>query len=142
MSKCVLSLVTVVGLVSTAMAAQFDAPYYELQKKHAAEWAKEDQAIDAKLAALEKKFGKKPNIIYILTDDIGYGELGVQGGGAMRGMPTPHYRSHGARGNAAQRLLLRTFLYADPRCLDDWPTSRSHRSDRCHLSGQSGRPGP
>ena len=75
--KGVLSLVIAVGLVSTAFAAQFDAPYYEFQKKHGAEWAKEDSAIDAKLAALEKKFGKKPNIIYILTDDIGHGELGV-----------------------------------------------------------------
>jgi len=70
-------------------AQQFDAPYYELQKKHAAEWAKEDQAIDVKLAELEKKYGTKPNIIYILTDDIGFGELGVQGGGAVRGASTP-----------------------------------------------------
>lgn len=41
-SKCVLSLVTAVGLVSTSLAARFGSPYYELQKKHAAEWAKED----------------------------------------------------------------------------------------------------
>ena len=83
--KCVLSLVIAVGLVSTSFAAQFDAPYYELEKKHAAEWAREDKAIDAKLAELEKKFGKKPNIIYILVDDLGYGELGVQGAGPCAG---------------------------------------------------------
>jgi len=53
-----LFLVTVVGLVSTTFAAQFDAPYYELEKKHGAEWAREDKAIDAKLAELEKEFGK------------------------------------------------------------------------------------
>ena len=34
--KCVLSLVIAVGLVSTSFAAQFDAPYYELEKKHGA----------------------------------------------------------------------------------------------------------
>jgi hypothetical protein len=89
LGKCALSLILAVGLVSTAFAAQFDPPYYELEKKHGAELAKEDKAIDAKLAELEKKFGKKPNIIYILVDDLGYGELGVQGGGAMRGAPTP-----------------------------------------------------
>ena len=89
LGKCALLLALAVGLVSTAFAAQFDAPYYKLEKKHGAEWANEDKAIDAKLAALEKKFGKKPNIIYILVDDLGYGELGVQGGGAMRGAPTP-----------------------------------------------------
>ncbi len=82
--KCVLALAITVGFASTSFAQQFDAPYYELKKKHGAKWAKEDKAIDAKLKALEKKFGKKPNIIYILTDDIGHGELGVQGGGAAR----------------------------------------------------------
>jgi len=41
------------------------------------------------LAALEKKFGKKPNIIYILADDVGWGEMGWQGGGKHRGTPTP-----------------------------------------------------
>ena len=72
-----------------SFSGQFDAPYYEFQKKNGAEWAKEDKAIETKLAALEKRFGKKPNIIYILVDDIGHGELGVQGGGASRGAPTP-----------------------------------------------------
>ena len=70
-------------------AAQFDAPYYALEKRHKAEWEQQDKQIDEKLAALEKKFGKKPNIIYILTDDIGWGELGWQGGGKHRGTPTP-----------------------------------------------------
>ena len=32
---------------------------------------------------------KKPNIVFILTDNLGYGEVGVYGGGATRGAPTP-----------------------------------------------------
>ena len=32
---------------------------------------------------------KKPNILFILTDNLGYGEVGVYGGGATRGAPTP-----------------------------------------------------
>jgi len=35
------------------------------------------------------KFGKKPNITYILADDVGWGEMGWQGGGKHRGTPTP-----------------------------------------------------
>src|SRR5258705_10240157 len=30
----------------------------------------------------------KPNILFILVDNLGYGELGVYGGGATRGAPT------------------------------------------------------
>jgi arylsulfatase len=43
-----------------------------------------------KLAKLEKRFGKKPNIVYILADDVGYTELGSYGGGKLRGAPTPN----------------------------------------------------
>src|SRR5436190_22199257 len=32
---------------------------------------------------------KNPNIVFILTDNLGYGELGVYGGGILRGAPTP-----------------------------------------------------
>ena len=35
--------------------------------------------IDAKLAALEEKFGKKPNIVFIFIDDMGYGDIGPFG---------------------------------------------------------------
>jgi arylsulfatase A-like enzyme len=32
---------------------------------------------------------RKPNILFMLVDNLGYGELGVYGGGATRGAPTP-----------------------------------------------------
>ena len=32
---------------------------------------------------------KKPNIVFMLMDNLGYGELGVYGGGVLRGAPTP-----------------------------------------------------
>ena len=73
----------------SATALEPDGPHLALQKRNAAAWAEQDQAIDAKLAALQARFGKKPNVIYILTDDIGWGELGWQGGGKHRGTPSP-----------------------------------------------------
>src|SRR5688572_15130181 len=33
--------------------------------------------------------GKKPNIVFILMDNLGYGEVGCYGGGIVRGAPTP-----------------------------------------------------
>ena len=80
----------VLGMASNTFAAQFDAPYNRMAEKNAAAWAEEDKAINAKLAALEKKFGKKPNIIMVLSDDVGWGVLGSYGGGKVVGTPTPN----------------------------------------------------
>jgi len=35
--------------------------------------------------------GSKPNIILIVGDDVGWGDLGVYGGGEGRGIPTPNF---------------------------------------------------
>src|ERR1044072_6512080 len=59
----------------------------------------------------------KPNILFILVDNLGYGELGVYGGGATRGAPTPridrlagggrgpplHFREGGGGGGGGNR---------------------------------------
>ena len=41
------------------------------------------------LGATAHAQGKKPNILFIVSDDTGYGDLGPYGGGEGRGMPTP-----------------------------------------------------
>src|SRR5258705_5742872 len=41
-----------------------------------------------------------PNMVFILADNLGWGELGCYGGGALRGAPTPridHLASEGLR---------------------------------------------
>lgn len=52
----------------------------------------------------------KPNIILIVGDDVGYGDLGTYGGGEGRGMPTPHLDRLAEEG-----MTLHTF-YAQPSC--------------------------
>jgi arylsulfatase len=40
----------------------------------------------------------KPNIVFILMDNLGYGEVGVYGGGVLRGAPTPRIDRLAAEG--------------------------------------------
>jgi hypothetical protein len=40
-------------------------------------------------AAANQTASKKPNSVFILVDNRGYGELGVYGGGILRGASTP-----------------------------------------------------
>ncbi len=42
--------------------------------------------------------GRKPNIVFILTDNLGYGEPGCYGGGILRGAPTPRIDRLAAEG--------------------------------------------
>ncbi|HSN78326.1 MAG TPA: sulfatase-like hydrolase/transferase [Anaerolineae bacterium] len=72
----------------------------------------DDQAAAAqkKLAALEKKTGKKPNILIFLMDNIGWGEPGIYGGGLLTGAPTPNMDRLGREG----LQLLST--YSQPSC--------------------------
>jgi arylsulfatase len=42
--------------------------------------------------------GRKPNIVVMLADNLGYGELGAYGGGILRGAPTPRLDKLAAEG--------------------------------------------
>jgi arylsulfatase A-like enzyme len=52
----------------------------------------------------------RPNILFILADNIGYGEIGAYGGGELRGAPTPRIDRLAAEG-----LRLTQFL-VEPGC--------------------------
>ena len=60
--------------------------------------------------AEQEKPAAKPNIILILSDDFGYGDSGVYGGGPNRGMPTPNIDRLASEG-----MTFFTF-YAQPSC--------------------------
>jgi len=44
-------------------------------------------------AQAEAQSAGRPNILFILTDNLGYGEVGAYGGGITRGVPTPRIDS-------------------------------------------------
>lgn len=53
---------------------------------------------------------QKPNILFLVSDDTGYGDLGPYGGGEGRGMPTPNIDRLAAEG-----MTFFSF-YAQPSC--------------------------
>jgi arylsulfatase len=63
--------------------------------------------IAAKPAAAQQP---KPNILFILADNTGYGDIGAYGGGELRGAPTPRIDQL-----AAESLRLTQFL-VEPAC--------------------------
>jgi arylsulfatase A-like enzyme len=61
------------------------------------------------LAAAEAQ-DKKPNILLIVGDDVGYGDLGPYLGGLNRGIPTPNFDK------LAEEGMMFTSFYAQPSC--------------------------
>nr|WP_272209874.1 sulfatase-like hydrolase/transferase [Marinicella sp. W31]MDC2875708.1 sulfatase-like hydrolase/transferase [Marinicella sp. W31] len=70
----------------------------------------QDKAAAAKLAALEARSGKKPNVLVFLLDDVGWWDPGFNGGGVAIGNATPNMD------DLAQEGLLLTSAYSTPSC--------------------------
>lgn len=88
-----------------------DAEYYILEAQHGEKWAAEDKVIDTELAEIRKKNGgKPPNIIYILLDDLGFGEIGMPELSVIRGYKTPKIDAFAKEGLSLQRM------YSEPSC--------------------------
>ena len=63
-----------------------------------------------KLKEMEKKFGKRPNILIFLLDDVGWMDPGFNGGGEAVGNPTPNLD------RAAHNGIILTSAYSTPSC--------------------------
>ena len=68
----------------------------------------EEKQARAKLAAFEKRTGKKPNIMFFILDDVGWMDPGFNGGGISVGNPTPNMD------RLAHQGLILTSAYATP----------------------------
>ncbi|SDK85247.1 sulfatase-like hydrolase/transferase [Aliiruegeria lutimaris] len=103
------------ALATTAQAQDApiiqDAEFYILMAQHAAQWAEDDAAVDAKLSEFQDaNAGKPPNIINILIDDMGYGDMGIPELNAVRGYSTPNIN---AFSDEAMRMAR---MYTEPSC--------------------------
>ena len=109
---------TCLGFVSALIAVPaqagskviFDAEYQRLAEQHAQSWSVEDKEIAEKLAALEKKHGKRPNIIHIMWDDHSLGEVGIRQMNKVLGYDTPNINRMADEGISFTRM------YTEPSC--------------------------
>jgi len=92
-----------------------DAEYNILQEQYGDKWETQDKEIQKKLNALEKKFGKKPNIIHIMWDDNSLGEVGIPEINKVRGYDTPVINKMADDGIAFTRM------YTEPSCTPHAP---------------------
>jgi arylsulfatase A-like enzyme len=102
------------GLLSPVVLAKdltHDAEHYVLLAQNGEKWATDDKATAKRLADIRKaNGGKPPNIVYILLDDLGYGEIGTPGLTPSRGYSTPNIDALAKEGMTLMRM------YTEPSC--------------------------
>ena len=109
----VLTAIAAVLVSAAATNAQLnhDADHLILKAQHGQRWAKEDAEISARLAELRKRNGgKPPNIVFILLDDLGFGEIGMPDLDVIRGYSTPRIAKLASEGLSFMRM------YSEPSC--------------------------
>ena len=73
--------------------------------------AAQDKVATKKLAQLKNRKGKRPNILWLVVDDLGFGDIGgAFGGGAHIGAATPNIDRLASKG------LSLTSTYSQPTC--------------------------
>ena len=88
-----------------------DGEYYFVQAQYKAAWEKEDKQIEARLADIRKKNGgKRPNIFYVLIDDISFGQMGNRTLNYVTGISTPNINDFANEGVTLMRM------YTEPSC--------------------------
>ncbi len=88
-----------------------DGEFKVLQRQHGQEWQAQDVEIDKQLAALRDQHdGKRPNIIYVLLDDLSYGQLGSRKMNYVMGVKTPNINEFAEESLALERM------YTEPSC--------------------------
>jgi arylsulfatase len=88
-----------------------DGEYNFLKAQYGEKWAKEDRQVDKMLAKIRKKNGgKRPNILYILIDDVSFGQMGNRAMNYVMGIKTPEMNKLAEEGLSMMRM------YTEPSC--------------------------
>jgi len=110
------SLVLALTLLALPALAQdgaivHDGEYRFLAAQYAGKWTTQDAAINTKLAEVRQaNGGKRPNILYVLIDDVSFGMMGNRAMNYVTGIDTPNINDFAAEGLSLMRM------YTEPSC--------------------------
>lgn len=101
----------ILGVPTLAAEIVHDGEFNFIKAQHKDIWARQDEEIDSKLADIRKQQdGNRPNILYILVDDVGFGDFGIPELNFVRGTETPRINKLADQGMAFMRM------YTEPSC--------------------------
>ena len=88
-----------------------DGEFEFLRQQYGDKWDAEDKEIDTMLAEIRaKNSGKRPNILYILIDDVSFGQMGNRTMNYVMGVRTPEINKFADEGLSLMRM------YTEPSC--------------------------
>ncbi|WP_170353692.1 sulfatase-like hydrolase/transferase [Ruegeria lacuscaerulensis] len=115
--KSLLQHASVMVLMAGASLAQdmppiiHDGEFQFLRAQFGEEWDAQDAEIEAKLAEIrEAKGGQPPNFLYILIDDVSFGQMGNRTMNYVTGFDTPNINDFATEGMSLMRM------YTEPSC--------------------------
>jgi arylsulfatase len=88
-----------------------DGEYRYLEAQFGEQWAEQDARVDKRLAEIRKaNGGQPPNILYILIDDVSFGQMGNRTLNYVTGIETPNINELATEGMSLMRM------YTEPSC--------------------------
>ncbi len=89
----------------------FDGEHRFLRAQHAEAWAEQDRLVEQRLEAIRQaNGGKRPNILYLLIDDVSFGLMGNRTMNYVTGIDTPNINDFASEGLSLLRM------YTEPSC--------------------------
>ncbi|WP_170329049.1 sulfatase-like hydrolase/transferase [Ruegeria arenilitoris] len=114
--RSILKHASAMVLMASASFAQdtpiiHDGEFQFLRAQFGEQWDAQDTEIDAKLAEIrDANGGKPPNILYILIDDVSFGQMGNRTMNYVTGFDTPNINEFATEGMSLMRM------YTEPSC--------------------------